>query len=364
MPASFSNRIPLFFLLALVIALIVYLQWPQQKVEKAKHKRVIAVKTVTLAQAEFKNVIESIGTTRAKEQVELTSKYADVVDEIFFDDGLIVKKGDLLVRLGSKEARSKVKELEANLAESMLQLTRYQDLLKRKATSKSLVDQQNAKTMAIEAQLQSAQTKLDYLTITAPFDGVLGFRQISVGSYIGSGDQIARLDNISTVKVDFSLPERYLPLVSVGQVIQASSAAYQSELFTGNVTSIDSRVDAITRTIKVRAEIENADYKLRAGMLLNVHIDQQVDTVLQLPESAIIPIEDKHYVYVADNNVAKRIAITIGRRQPGIVEVVDGIAEGTEVIVEGALKLRDGSDISIINQATLANERVSKEESE
>jgi len=352
MPTSISNRIPLLILLGSIAVLIIYLLWPVQQIEKVKHKRVVAVKTVTLSKAEFKTVIESIGTTRAKEQVDLTSKYADVVDEIFFEDGQIVKKGDLLVRLGSREARAKVNELEANLAESMSQLKRLQDLLARNVTSQSLVEQQSAQTKAIEAQLESAQTKLDYLTITAPFDGVLGFRQISVGSFIRSGDQIARLDSISTVKVDFSLPERFLTLVSIGQTVNTVSVAYKDKVFIGKVTSIDSRVDAITRTIKVRAEIDNKNYELRAGMLLNVHIDQQIDIVLQLPESAIIPVEDKHFVFIVDKDKAKRIAIKIGRRQPGIVEVTSGIKEGTEVIVEGALKLRDGSDITVLNKVT------------
>jgi len=356
MPTSLSNRIPLFILIGVILALIVYLQWPAEKAEKNKRARVIAVKTVVLSKAEFKNVIESIGTTRAKEQVDITSKYADVVDEIFFDDGLVVKKGDVLVRLGDKEARAKVNELRANLTESESQLVRFQELLLSNAASKSLVEQQNAKTKAIAAQLESAQTRLNYLTITAPFDGVLGFRKISVGSFIRSGDQIAQIDNISTVKVDFSLPERFLTLVNIGQTVKASSVAYENEKFVGKVTSIDSRVDSITRTIKVRAEIENSDYKLRAGMLLNVHINQQVDTVLQLPESAVIPVQDKHFVFIENEGKAKRVSITIGRRQPGVVEVTGGIEEGTEVIVEGALKLRDGSDISVLNKITEAAE--------
>ena len=351
MPTSFSNRIPLLLLLSLLIALLIYLLWPSELVEKTKHKRIVSVKTVKLERSELKNVIESIGTTRAKEQVEITSKYSDLVDEIFFDDGKVVKKGDVLVRLGDREAQAKVNELKANLSESVAQLKRFKDLYTQKAMSQSLVDQQEAKAKGIEAQLQSAQTKLDYLTITAPFDGVLGFRQISVGSFISAGDIIARLDNISSVKVDFSLPERFLTLVSIGQTINSKSAAYKNKTFVGKVTSIGSRVDSITRTIKVRAEIANKDNLLRSGMLLNINIDQQVDNVLQLPESAIIPIEDKHYVYIAENNKAKRIAIMIGRRKPGIVEVVSGIDEGTDVIVEGALKLRNGSDINIINKA-------------
>ena len=349
MPTSFSNRVPLLLLLSFMIALLVYLLWPAEQTKKEKHKRIVSVKTVKLAHAEFKNVIESLGTTQAKEQVEITSKYADLIDEIFFDDGDVVKKGDVLVRLGNKEAIANVEELEANLSESVAQLKRFQELLSSKATSKSLVDQQTAKTKGIKAQLQSAQTKLDDLTIRAPFDGVLGFRQISVGSFISVGSIIATLDNISTINVDFSLPERFLTLAKIGLTIKSESTAYKGKTFIGTITSIDNRVDSITRTIKVRAEIDNSNRLLLAGMLLNVKIDQQVDTVLQLPESAIIPIEDKHYVYIAESNKAKRITVLIGRRQPGIVEIVGGITEGAEVIIEGALKLRDGSEVKIIN---------------
>lgn len=350
MSKSFLSRFPLLIILSALIALITYLQWPEASQQKQQRKRVVAVKTTTVDQALFKDVVEAIGTTRANEQVLISSKYADLIDEVSFDDGQRVKQGQVLVKLNNLEEVAKVNELAANLAESEAQLRRFQDLLKSRATSKSQLDEQEAKTKAITAQLFSARTKLDDLTIKAPFDGVLGFRQVSVGAYIRAGDVITSLDDISVIKVDFSVPERFLTTINVGQVISAVSAAYTNEVFSGVISVIDSRVENITRTLKVRAQIPNPDFKLRPGMLLGIKIVRQLDTILQLPESAIIPIEDKHFVFVVNDKKAKRRAVTIGRRQPGIVELLDGVDQGEQVVIEGALKLRDGSDVNVVEQ--------------
>lgn len=355
-----TSRIPLLLLFSFLLTLVVYLQWPEQAKVKKNYQRVVIVKTTTVEKAEFKDVIQALGTSRANEQVTITTKYSNIVDVISFSDGQQVKKGDVLVRLNNQEAKAKVKELQANLAESTAQLNRFQDLLSKKATSKSLVDEQDAKAKAIAAQLSSAQAKLDDLTIKAPFDGVLGFREISAGAFINVGDVITSLDDLSIIKVDFFVPERFLTAVKINQKITASSTAYGNQMFIGKITSVDSRIDPITRTLQVRAEIDNKKGKLRPGMLFNIIIERQVDIILQLPESAIIPIEDKHFIFVIDTKtehkvndttatkkVAKRIEITIGRRHPGIVEVISGVEEGTEVVIEGALKLRNGSLVSM-----------------
>ena len=357
MSKSLTSRIPLLLLFSFLLTLVIYLQWPEQVKVKKNHQRVIAVKTTVVEKAEFKDVIQALGTSRANEQVTITTKYSNIVEVISFDDGQKVKKGDVLVRLNNQEAKAKVKELQANLAESMAQLSRFQDLLSKKATSKSLVDEQDAKAKAITAQLSSAQAKLDDLTIKAPFDGVLGFREISAGAFINVGDVITSLDDLSIIKVDFFVPERFLTAVKINQKITASNTAYGNQAFIGKIASVDSRIDPITRTLQVRAEIDNNMGKLRPGMLFNIMIERQVDIILQLPESAIIPIEEKHFIFVVNTTteqkatnkkVAKRIEITIGRRHPGIVEVLSGVAEGTEVVIEGALKLRNGSVVSVL----------------
>jgi membrane fusion protein (multidrug efflux system) len=347
---TFTSRLPLFFLIAILVVLITYLQWPKTNQEKNKFKRVIAVKMVPVVLAEFIESVEAVGTARANEQVIITSKYSDLVDEIYFDDGQKVEKGAVLVKLNNQEELAKVNELTANLSESEAHLTRLTELLSSRATSKSLVEQQEAKTKAIEAQLVSAKAKLNDLTVRAPFAGVLGFREVSKGAYIDAGNVITSLDDLSSIKIDFHLPERLLTHIHVGQQVTAINSAYHNKEFIGKITAIDSRIDSSTRSIKVRATINNKALKLHPGMLLNISVLLQVENILQLPESSIIPIENIHYVFVVNEDKAVRKAIKIGRRHPGMVEVMSGLVEGEQVVVEGALKLRDGSAVSLIGQ--------------
>jgi membrane fusion protein (multidrug efflux system) len=342
------SRLPSLVILMLFIILIAYLQWPGPANNQAKQQQITNVRTAKVSLAEFKDEVEAIGTTRANEQMLVTTKYSDVVQKISFQDGQKVKKGDILVQLDKQEEIAKVREQEANLAEAVVQLNRLQDLLAKRAASKSQVDQQEAKTKAIDAQLMSAHIKLNDTTIKAPFDGVLGFRQISVGAFLAPGDVITSLDDLSRVKVDFTVPERFLTTIVTGQDINATSTAYDKTTFQGKITSIAPRIDPITRTIKVRAEIANDEYQLRPGMLLKIKIVRQIDSVLQIPESAVLPIEDKHFVFVVEEDKAIRRVIQIGRRQPGIVEIISGLKQSEQVVVEGTLKLRDASPIKVL----------------
>jgi len=357
---AITNRLPLLLMLFFIIGLLVYLQWPETAQKQQKFQRIVSVKVTTAKLADFKDSIEAIGTARANEQVFITSKYSDLIEQIFFNDGQLVKQGDVLVRLNNQEELAKVSELAANLSESMAQLNRFQELLSSKATSRSLVDQQEAQTKAIAAQLQSARTKLNDLSIKAPFDGVLGFRDVSLGAYINAGDVITSLDDLSLIKVDFTLPERFLPTIKRGQSVIALNSAYKNQQFLGKISSIDTRINPITRTLKVRVEIPNESLALRPGMLLNIEVVRQVETLLQLPESAIIPIENQHFVFIIDNDnpqepTAVRKSITIGRRLPGVVEVLTGVNQQALIVIEGALKLRDGARVKIINPLESSN---------
>jgi membrane fusion protein (multidrug efflux system) len=361
-PSPFTSRLPLFMLLFILVALIGYLQWPETEKEQSQYKRVVAVKMTPVLLADFIESVEAVGTARANEQVVITSKYSDLVDEIFFEDGQKVNKGAVLIKLNNQQELAKVNELKANLSESNAHLKRLTELLSSRATSKSIVEQQEAKTKAIDAQLVSARARLNDLTIRAPFSGVLGFREVSKGAYIDSGDVITSLDDLSVIKVDFHLPERLLTHIQVGQQVSAANTAYENKEFIGKITAIDSRIDSSTRSIKVRASINNEALKLHPGMLLNISVLLQVEKILQLPESSIIPIENIHYVFVESEGKAVRKAIKIGRRHPGVVEVVSGLIEGEQVVVEGALKLRDGSAISIIGQEKKEDHSASAED--
>jgi membrane fusion protein (multidrug efflux system) len=344
------SRLPLFIIIIVLISLIAYLTWPEKQVEKSQYKRFVAVKMTPVILTDFIESVEAVGTASANEQVKITSINSDLVDEVYFSDGEKVKKGELLVTLNNQEEHAKVSELSANLLESQAHLKRLSDLLLSNATSMSLVEQQVAKTKAIEAQLLSAQARLNDTGIRAPFAGVLGFREISRGAYIDAGTIITSLDDLSQIKVDFYLPERLFTKINIDQKITAFNTAYDEKAFVGKVIAIDSRIDPKTRSMKVRAIIANPSGKLRPGMLLNISVLLQIEKIFQLPESAIIPIEDKHYVFVVNEEKALRKRIEIGRRHPGFVEISSGLIEGELVVVEGALKLRDGTAVTIIDQ--------------
>lgn len=347
MAQSKSSRLPLLFLSALLIGLVAYVQWPKTDSQKSRFQRVVMVKTAPVIDAEFSDEFEALGTTIANEAVIITSQRSDIVEGVFFNDGDVVKKGQILVELRKEAEQANVRELKANLKESSAQLTRYNELRKQDVASVAQLEEQQAKTESIQARLKNSQAQLAKLSIKAPFDGQLGFRNVSVGSSVKNGDVITSLDDLSMVKVDFFIPEQYLSTINVKQSINARNVAYPDVVFKGVVSSISPRLDTKTRMIKVRALIPNKESKLRPGMLMAITIKRKVEHVLQLPESAIIPFEDSHFVFVNKDGVAVRTPIIIGRRKPGIVEVISGIEEGTSVVTEGALKLRNGSSIAV-----------------
>lgn len=343
-----KKRLPAILTLVFFTLLIGYLQWPDSVQNNQRQDRVTKIRVAEAQLAEFKDIVEALATTRANEQILVTTQYADVVKSISFEDGQSVQKDDVLVQLDRQEEQAKVRELEANLEEAVVQFDRLKDLLKNRATSKSQVDQQEATTKAIRAQLTNARIRLNDTTIKAPFAGILGFRQVSVGAYLVPGNVITSLDDISQMKLDFSVPERFLPTIAVGQTINATSDAYGEKLFTGKITSLSPRIDPITRTLAVRAEIANQQALLRPGMLLKLKIVRQVESVLQIPESALIPIEERHYVFLVSKGSVKRQEIKIGRRQPGFVEIISGLSASQKVVTEGTLKIRDGSQVTVL----------------
>ncbi|QBY05242.1 efflux RND transporter periplasmic adaptor subunit [Thalassotalea sp. HSM 43] len=339
------SRWPIIFLALVLIALLAYINWPQEQNKASRGARIINVITTPVVMADFSDEFEALGTAKANEEVVLTAQYTDIIKSVHFNDGDEVKKGQILVELSKDEEEAKIAELQANLEIAEAQLLRYRELLNKGVGSVSQRDEQKAKVKALEAQLKSARAILSNLTIKAPFDGQLGFRQVSAGALVSQGEEITSLDDISTIKVDFNIPERFINTIELGQSISASNIAFADKLFVGKVTGISPRVDAVTRTVQIRAEIPNAQKQLRPGMLMSIILQRDVEQLLQIPESGIIPFEDKHFVFIARDGVAKRIDVVIGRRKPGSVEILSGIAEGEQIVIEGALKLRDGAMI-------------------
>ncbi|NVK25656.1 MAG: efflux RND transporter periplasmic adaptor subunit [Gammaproteobacteria bacterium] len=342
---------PVIGILLLLVAMMTYVYWPAGDLSAQRRGgSATLVKTDVAKEVILKDNISALGTTQANESVTLTAQSTDRVSDIYFDDGDKVEKGQLLLALEHQEEQALVQELEIKIAEHKRQLLRLQDLKKSSATAQSAIDTQTSLLETTQAQLQVAKIRLQEKFIHAPFTGQLGLRQISPGQLVTNDTKLTSLDDINKIKVEFQLPERYLNRVEQGQKVTATNIAYNTP-FIGQVTAISSRVDSVSRAFTARAIFDNQDNKLRPGMLLQVQVETQAAQAMVIPESAIIPMNQNHFVYkVVDNKVARE-QVVIGRRAPGVVEVLSGLTLGDEVITQGVVKVRPGSEVKTDNAA-------------
>jgi membrane fusion protein (multidrug efflux system) len=289
--------------------------------------------------------IEAVGTTRANESVEITSKATNTITAIRFNEGDVVERGAVLVEMDGAEAKAALAEAEATLVRSRSQYDRGRDLMAKQAVSAADLEQAEATLKANQARVAAAQARLDDTVIRASFRGRTGFRQVSVGSLVNPGTSITTLDDTSVIKLDFTVPETFLFIMRRGLPIKAQATGLPGETFTGEVTNIESRVDPITRSITVRAEIPNSKGLLRQGMFMTVSVQGDVEPTLLVPEEAIVPERGRSYVFVVRSGVVERREVKTGKRRPGDVEIVEGIAEHDRVVIEGTQNVRDGTRV-------------------
>lgn len=304
---------------------------------------------VMTAQPELKDFaleVEALGTVRAKESVDITAKVADRIAAIHFEEGKQVSKGDVLIELDNEEALADLAAAEAAERDSRSQFKRSQELFQTQALSEAQLDQLEAAMLANQARLAAARSRINDRVIRAPFDGRVGLRNVSLGSLANPGGVITTLDDLSIVKLDFAVPELFLSSLEPGLTIQAQTNAYPNTTFKGRVDSVDTRVDPTTRAIVVRASIDNEDARLRPGMFMTLQLVRPTGQALMLPESAIVPEDSKHFVYVVADGRAHKREITIGRRRPGEVEIIEGVSGDEVVVIDGTLNLRDGTPVA------------------
>lgn len=304
----------------------------------------------------FIDTIEAIGTARANESVTLTAKLTDTVSAVAFEDGDFVERGVVLLELTNEEQTALLAEAKANLDDAKRQLDRVEGLARQGSVPISQADEARARNDASRARYEAIVARLDDRLIRAPFAGVLGFRRVSPGTLVTPGTPITTIDDVSIVKLDFTVPEVYLAGLRPGLVVTATSAAYPDREFMGEVNTIDSRIDPVTRAAVVRAHIDNPDRILRPGMLLTVNIERPAAERLAVRESAVLQSGDSAFVYVVEDGIARRREITTGQREPGWVEIRDGLAEGDVVVTEGMIKIRDGAPVRTSKDASMARD--------
>ena len=336
------------FIITVLIGLCVYLYLPSSQGEQADFTASATQVTAhTVASEENAVLIEAIGSARANQAIYIKSAQNDYVTNIYFKDGDLVSKGQKLIQLQSLQEELTVKELAINLREEKRQLERLTELSRSQSTAKSLLEEQLSRVDATEAQLENAKTKLSEMTITAPFSGILGKRQISIGAYVNNSTIITSLDDISIIKVDFKVPEKYLAQLNVGMKVMTQNDAYPEKTFTGKVTHVSARIDAITRSIEVTASFANKSGLLRPGMLLNTALQLSSNQAMMVPEKAVIPQQDKHFVFQIEDGIAKKVEVNVAGRRNGWVAIDEGISNGQQVVTEGIIKIRSGSKVTV-----------------
>ena len=309
----------------------------------------IPVITAVAAPRTIDEGVEAIGTANSNESVSITSRASNIVTAIHFSDGEMVKAGQVLVELDREQADADLAAAAAAFDESKSQYNRARELLATRALSRSQYEQIEATMKTNEARVASAKSKLSDTYIRAPFSGGVGMRRVSLGALINPGTVITTLDDISSIKVDFAVPESNVGRLRAGQSVTARTSAYPGRKFTGRVASVDSRVDSTTRAVTVRAIIANTDSALKPGMFLTVDLSQDRRPALSVPEEALVPEQARQFVYVVDGATAHKREVTLGRREPGFAEVTAGLAAGDHVVIEGTIKLRDG--VKVIDTA-------------
>lgn len=298
----------------------------------------------------FSDRLEALGTLVANESVELTATVSETVNAIHFDDGERVERGQVLIEMTNREEHAQLEEARATLNEAKRQYQRIKSLEAQGTAAKSLLDQRNREWETARARLAAIESRLADRLIKAPFAGVLGLRDLSVGALVQPGDLITTLDDDSVMKLEFQIPGTYLEAVRPGLEVVATARAFPGQRFEGSVKSVNSRIDPATRSIRVRAILPNPDRLLIPGMLMQVVLLNNPRDTLVIPEEALVPLGTRQFVYTVDStngHKAMKREIRIGSRRPGEVEVLEGLQAGERVISHGTLKVRPGQPVTI-----------------
>lgn len=299
--------------------------------------------------------LEALGTLRADESVTLSATVTDTIAEINFDDGEQVERGRLLVRLEDAEEQALLRAAQAITDERRNASDRASQLQQRNLAARADVEDTQSQLRQAQADAQALEARLENYRIHAPFSGRVGFRDVSVGTLVTPGMALVTLDKLDVMKLDFTVPAVFLGRLSAGLSLSATTAAYPDEVFRGEISSIGTRIDPTSRSVNVRAELANPDLKLRPGMLMEVIVQQRVRETLVLPEAALQPSGNRHFVMVIQQpeNAPRleRREVAIGERRSGEVEVLEGISEGDLVVIHGLQLAREGQEVRLLGVA-------------
>jgi len=291
--------------------------------------------------------IEALGTTSANEAAAISAAITEKVVSIHFEDGQVVEAGDLLVTLKQDEERAQHAAALEQLAEHQRELKRRQTLVQENVIPQRDYDERLTLLNITRQHTREIEARISDRNIRAPFSGTLGIRRVSVGALVEPGDLITTIDDLSSIKLDFNVPATHLSTLQPGLVVYAYSAGWEDERFEGTVNAIGTRVDPETRSVLIRAIIENREMRLRPGMLMTVELLNRQRQALMIPEEALVPVQRRVYVLaVGEDFIVQRKPVSIGYREQGMVEITQGLSNGARIIVRGTIRVRPGQQVS------------------
>ncbi len=315
------------------------------------------VETVRVEPTTWQPAIAAIGTANAAQGVDLSVEAAGIVREILFEANDEVASGQILIRLDDLVQAADLEAARTQLELERTNLARQQELQSRGVAANVSLDQARAGFDAAEAQIARAEAIMEQRKLTAPFAGTIGLPRVDIGQYVSPGTIITTLQDLDTMRVDFSLPEQKLPDIFIGQTLHVSIEEANSA-FDGQITGIDPRVDPSSRMVAVRGTVDNPGGLLTPGQFVRLRIDlPEEDGIVALPQTAVISSLYGDFVYVvhpredAEGMEVRQTFVTIGRRSGGLVEITDGVAEGDLIVSAGQNRLSNRGPVTLAEES-------------
>ena len=311
----------------------------------------LPVEAVTVQPEPLAHGLSTVGTLRADEWVVVRPEVPGRIVKIHFSEGQRVEQGAVLFTLDASVPRAALREALANLDNARRVNTRTTELARQQLISRTELDNAQAQLSVSEARVASARAQLDKMSLVAPFDGVVGLREVSVGAFVTVGQNLVNLTRLDPMEVDFSLPERDLARVAVGQPLIVTVDAFGGQSFKGKIEAIDPMLDVNSRSAKLRAQVENPEHKLRPGLFARIGLDTGDGAkALLVPEQALLQQGDTRFVYKIVDGKAARTVVKTGQRLPGKLEILEGLKAGDQVITAGQGKpmMMDGMPVMVL----------------
>jgi membrane fusion protein (multidrug efflux system) len=311
--------------------------------------RATDVKTVRAGERTLLRIVEAVGSTRAAQTVDIKPQADGTITEIAYQPGQRVEKGTVLFRLDDDIQRADLAQARAELVKAQQALERGQSLRQSRVMAAASLEELEAARASAQAQVERAERRLADRTIRAPFDGTPGFSAVDMGAQVENSTELTGFNDLSSVIVEFAVPEEYFAIARTGLVAKASTAAWPGRTFQAPISAIAPAIDPVSRSFVARARIANDDGALASGMFMRLKLELASTAAVMVPEEAVTVEGSTAFVFVVNDDKAERRAVKTGGREPGWVQILDGVTAGEEVVFSGTSKVRPGGAVKVVN---------------